>query len=473
MTTVEDVNVDIVDNVVRGFTGFAMGLDFTDIGDGALRAAKRCLLDAVGCALGARGNSVIDALESVAATATAQRPATVFGTTIETTPDVAAFVNGSMIRLLDFSDDYFGTDESHAHGDNGPHPSDNIGGVLAAAEVAGADGRAAILGLVIAYEVCGQLVDEVILRANGWDYTIFHAVATAAAASRLLGLSGDQTANAIRLAVVPNLAVHESRTGTLSNWKGLAGPYASRNGLFAATLAKAGITGPELAFEGVHGFMQQVKHTFSLGAWGGDGRPFRIENTYFKSMPMRYEMQLPVQVAMELRNTVDPVSIAKLRVFMEKKSVTSREQQPSVWRPPTPETADHSGPYLIAAALVNGFVDESSFRPESLVDPAVLQVIDTIELIEDPDYTASFPWPMQCRFEIELTTGETKTVTGENPKGHPLNPMSDDDLAAKFHEQVTPRLGPGRADQLLKTIWNVEKEPSLERLFDLMVVRPD
>ena len=180
--TIDETAVAIGDTVVLGFTEFATNVDFLDVGDGAYRAAKRCLLDSIGCALGAHGTSVINALESVAATATSLRPATIFGTTIQTTPDLAAFVNGSMIRCLDFSDDYFGTDESNAHGNNGPHPSDNIGGVLAAAQVAGADGRSVLLGIVIAYEVCGQLVDEVILRSNGWDYTIFHAVATAAAA---------------------------------------------------------------------------------------------------------------------------------------------------------------------------------------------------------------------------------------------------------------------------------------------------
>jgi 2-methylcitrate dehydratase len=473
IVTVDDTSVDIVDSVVRGFTEFSTQVDFEDIGDAAIRAAKRCLLDAIGCALGAHGTSVINALQSVAAAATNVRPATIFGTAIQTTPDLAALVNGSMIRCLDFSDDYFGTNESNAQGNNGPHPSDNLGGVLAAAQIAGADGKSTLLGIVIAYEVCGQLVDEVILRSNGWDYTIFHAVATSAAASRLLGLDADQTANAIRLAVVPNLAVHETRIGTLSNWKGMAGPNGSRNGFFAALLAEAGVTGPELAFEGAQGFMRQVNHTFSLGPFGGNGRPFRIENTYFKHLPMRYEMQLPVQMAMELRKTVDPFAITKLHVHMEKKSVASRELQPALWRPTTAETADHSGPYLIATALVHGKVDESSFETQSLSDPAVLQVIDTIELIEDPDCTAAFPWPMLCRFEIELVSGESLTVVGENPKGHPLNPMSDNDLAAKFHTQVQPRLGSGRAEELLQTIWRLEQEPSLGRLFDLMVVRAD
>jgi 2-methylcitrate dehydratase PrpD len=213
-----DGSLHIADSVVRGFAEFATTLDHRDLTARAVRAAKRCLIDALGCALGAQGTDVIVALQSVAAAATSTRPATLIGTTISTTPDLAAFVNGSAIRCLDFNDDYFGTDESNAHGDNGPHPSDNIGAVLAAAQMAGADGSTTLLGTVLAYEVCGQLVDEVVLRSNGWDYTIFHAIASAAAGARLLGLGLDATANAIRMAAVANLSVHESRAGSLSHW---------------------------------------------------------------------------------------------------------------------------------------------------------------------------------------------------------------------------------------------------------------
>ena len=182
---------EIADSVVRDFTSFVTQVSYADVPETARAAAKRCLLDAVGCGIAGAQTDVVRALRTVAATATSTRPATLFGTSIQTTPEMAAFVNGSAIRCLDFNDDYFGTDESNAHGDTGPHPSDNIGGVLAAAQIAGATGAETILGLVIAYEVCGQLVDEVVIRGNGWDHPTFHSIATAAAASRLLGLSSE------------------------------------------------------------------------------------------------------------------------------------------------------------------------------------------------------------------------------------------------------------------------------------------
>ena len=463
-------DADVADSVVRALTEFAVRIDIENVSEGATWSAKRCLVDALGCAINAYDFRPIEALRGIARTTMSSRPVTVFGTNTQTTPDLAAFVNGAMIRCLDFNDDYFGTPGSNARGDTGPHPSDNIGGVLAAAQVAGADGRTALLGIVIAYEVCGQLVDEVVLRANGWDHPVFHSIATSVAASRLLGLPPDRVADAIRLAVVPNICLYETRVGSISNWKGLAGPNGSRNGLFAALLAEAGITGPEMAFEGPRGFMRQLNHQFSLGPFGGNGRPFRIESTYFKQRPLRYEMQLPVQLALELRQQIDPAEIHEMRVYMERKSVTSRAAEPSLWRPETRETADHSGPYLIAAALVDGVVNEQTFDAKRYHDPALLRVVDAIELIEDPAYTASFPWQMSCRFEIVLKSGRSVTLVGDNPKGHPQNPMSDDELAAKFLAQVQPRLGAERAHLLLDTIQNLEHEPTLERIFELMIV---
>ena len=92
-------------------------------------------------------------------------------------------------------------------------------------------------------------------------------------------------------------------------------------------------------------------------------------------------------------------------------------------------------------ALVDGAITEETFEPDRFQDPDVLVVTDTIELIEDPDYTSGFPWQMACRFEIRFKDGRETTIVGVNPKGHPLNPMTDDEFAAKFLGQVEPWLG--------------------------------
>ena len=185
-----------VDRTTQAFVTFAHELGFSDLTPGAINAVKRSLIDSIGCAFGAFNADAAKGLRHLASQVTATKPATVIGTNIRTAPDYAALTNGAMIRYLDYSDDYFG-----GAGDIGPHPSDNIGGVLAAAEAAGADGRALILGIIIAYEACAQLTDRV--NHGGvkptWDYTTLHAISTSLGAGRVLGLTREQLRDALAL----------------------------------------------------------------------------------------------------------------------------------------------------------------------------------------------------------------------------------------------------------------------------------
>ena len=449
-------------------TDSALALSYDDLPTSTVHAAKRCLLDAIGCAIKASDSPLSNSLQRLAGTVTSSTPASVMGSPIKTSPEMAGFVNGSLIRCLDFNDDYFGTSASNAKGDTGPHPSDNIGSVLAAAEMVGASGSEALLAIVTAYEVCGRLVDEVVLRSNGWDHPILHSISTAVAVGKLMRLDRLALANAIRLAVVPNICLYETRFGAISNWKGMAGPNGSKNGLFAAQLASVDITGPDMAFEGRRGFMRQLDHTFKVAPFGGPDNDFRINHTYFKQRPLRYEMQLPVQMAIELRERVDPSTVQKMKVFMERKSVTARELEPELWRPRSRETADHSGPYLIAVALVDGAIEERSFDAARLSDPRLLALMDVIELVEDPTYTEAFPGRMSCRFELELRDGNHLTHLGHHPRGHPDNPMTDAELETKFLAQVQPKYGPEGAHRLMDKIWNFEAETSIETFLGLM-----
>ena len=203
-TTVEELNGEsrevIGDSTVRTLTDSALALSYDDLPTSTVHAAKRCLLDAIGCAIKASDSPLSNSLQRLAGTVTSSTPASVMGSPIKTSPEMAGFVNGSLIRCLDFNDDYFGTSTSNAKGDTGPHPSDNIGSVLAAAEMVGASGIEALLAIVTAYEVCGRLVDEVVLRSNGWDHPILHSISTAVAVGRLLrpGPSGPGQCNTPR-----------------------------------------------------------------------------------------------------------------------------------------------------------------------------------------------------------------------------------------------------------------------------------
>src|SRR5262249_46962744 len=153
------------------------------------------------------------------------------------------------------------------------------------------------------------------------------------------------------LAGVPNNAMRQTRGGVLSHWKGCAVANASRNGVFAALLAPYGMTGPSEGFEGEMGFFKQVSGPFTLGVdnFGGDGRPFMINQTYIKFYPAEYHSQSAIDAALTLRPQLGGVdTIEKITIETFNAAVEIIGGEPEKWRPTTRETADHSLPYCVA-----------------------------------------------------------------------------------------------------------------------------
>jgi 2-methylcitrate dehydratase len=461
-----------MDKTREKLVSYAAALRYQDLTPKAVHAVKRSVIDSVGCALGAFDAAPAVAARKLAAQVSAIRPATVIGTDIRSTPEHAAFANGAMVRYADFNDDYFG-----GTGQFGPHPSDNISPVLAATEAMNADGKTLILGIVTAYEICCQIVDHTHLHEQGsplrkWDYPILHSISSSLGTAKVLGLTEEQMGNAVSLAIVPNIPLNQTRYGKLSNWKSLAGPNACRNGLFAALAAQAGITGPEEPFEGRAGYMNILPDRFELAAaFGGNGTPFKIEGSFIKCLPVRYGCQLPIWVALELRTKIKLDDVEALCVYIEDRPhrVVDRADEPEYWNPMSRETADHSFPYLVGAALVDGEINAKTFTPERFRDPTILSVVQKIRLAGDQAYNND-PWTYDCRIEATLRSGDVVTVHQRNPKGHPGNPASDEDIEQKFLKQVDGRIPASQSRTLLDTLWQLDKLDDIKKLFPMMLM---
>ena len=460
-----------MDKTADRLANYTHGLRYEHLGEKAIHSVKRSLIDSLGCALAAFHATPIRRLRSLAEKVTSTQGATVIGTDSRISPDLAAFVNGAMARYLDFSDDFFaGT------GDIGPHPSDNVCGVLAAAESATKSGRDLILGIVVAYEACGRITEKIAFRGTRptWDYPILHSISSSLGAAKVLGLSREQIAEALSLAVVPNVCLQQTRSGELSNWKGFAGPNASRNGVFAALLAQAGITGPKNPFEGKSGLMAHLNLSLELEELHPGNSPFKVEGTFYKSMPVRYSAQLPIWVALELRATIDCRDIESIQVFVARRYATKRENDPEFWDPMSRETADHSFSFLIAAALTDGEISEKTFSSGRFRDPSILDLMGKISLAEDPSYSSSFPATFNCRFETTLKSGQRISLHRTNPKGHPANPMSDNDIESKFLAQAAVgTLTQPRSRALLDKIWRLEEISDLGDFLRTMQLTKD
>jgi len=447
-----------VDSMIEQLAEYAVGLRYRDLTPQAVHECKRRLIDTLGCLAGG-----FDARPSVIARSLARRErgnpsARILGTQERSTPELAAFANGVMMRYLDFNDATFGRSAGH--------PSDIFAAVLAQADALHADGRGVITAATLAYEVFCNF-SESVQREQGWDHVVFGVVANAVGAGKLLGLSRTRMGNAIALGVIPNMALEQTRTGELSMWKGCAAANAARNGVFAAQLAKEGLSGPAQAIEGKWGLWHPLGK-FQWQPFGGRGGPFRVAGTHIKYFPAVVHAQTPITVALELHGRVDPEAIET--VAIETYWVAERyvDRASALWHPATRETADHSLPYCVAAALLEGAVTEASFSARRIRDPRIAALIERTTLREDASFTRRHPQEWPCRIELTLLGGGKRVAEAPYFKGHAKRPLSDAEIEEKFRSLAEPLLGKKRADAVLEQTWKLEKLGDVGDLLKLL-----
>lgn len=444
-----------MDGTTATIVEFVDRLDAASLSEGVLHEAKRLVVDSVGCAIGALDARPAQIARTLAREVTSTFfSATAIGVPQRTTVDMATFANGILVRYLDFNDMYF------SPRGGGGHPSDLIPSVLAVGEAVGASGRDVLLATIIAYEVNGALAGAVWLRERGWDQGLNVVAAAAMGAGKLMGLSRDQLGDALSLAVTPNIPVRQTRVGELSMWKGCATANAAKNGVFAARLASKGVTGPPKPFEGHAGIWEQVTGPFELDL-ALKPASYVIERISTKYRPAEYNAQGPLDLLISLRDRVTAGDVERMDVetyWLTFDEIGDRAKQGEKWDPRTRETADHSLPYMLAVALIDGDVGLDSFTAERVADPALRPLMNRITITENADFTRRFPAELMCRITIRTHSGDV--ISGEiaYPKGHMLNRMSDQEINAKY-ERLAERRGPQDADvsrEVQESLWRLD-----------------
>jgi 2-methylcitrate dehydratase len=444
---------------------YAANLKFEQLDAATVHEVRRRMIDSLACALGAYHATAPTVARRVAGRVTAEPGAGFLGGTRPTSPELAAFVNGVLFRYLDYNDTYLSLEPAH--------PSDNIAAVLAAAQAAGRGGRDIITATVLAYELQCRMCDAASIRAHGWDHVTYGAFSTSAAAAKLLGLSADKITQALNLAGTPNVTLRQTRAGELSQWKGCAFANASRNGVFAALLAAEGLTGPAPIFEGEMGFFKQVSGEFELPTLGGAAGDddFMIKRTSIKFWPAEYHSQSAIHAALELRQQIGDVSqIAAVDIHTFDAAVDIIGKDPEKWRPKTRETADHSLPYCTAVALTDGDVTLASFSDERLQDESLLDLVSRIKVHRDAQLTARYPRGIPNRLTVTLQDGTQITAENEFPRGHDQNPMSDEEVTAKFRRLADGLLPNDAQDRILDLCWHLE---DLQNVGELLAHFPE
>ncbi len=435
--------------LARSIAEWSQEASFDRLGRRTVHEVKRRVLDSFGCALGAWSSRPARVTtEAAQAVTMLEGGASLFGTQHVTTPDLAAFRNGALVRYLDFNDTYLSKEPAH--------PSDNIPAALAVGQAANRNGREIITAIALAYELQCRLCDAASLRVHGWDHVVYGALSSALAASKLWGLDVEQTEHALGLAGVCNFATRQTRTGQISDWKACAFSNAARNGVFAADLARRGMTGPSDIFEGPKGLQQMVTGPFDL-AWSEGPEDWMILKTYIKYWPAEYHAQSAIDAALQLRpDTGGPDAIKEVVIESFEAAVSIIGSEPEKWRPTSRETADHSMPYMVARALIDGELTRASFELERLQTPDVLRLLDATKIVENDACNAGYPAGIPNQLSIHLHDGRTLQRRVDFPRGHAGNPMSDDEVVAKFKDLATGVIANDEAERLVQRVMTFE-----------------
>src|SRR5213594_4085212 len=343
-------------NVAESLASYAHSLEYSSLPERIIHESKKRIVDSLGCGIGAFGSEPAKIARGLASEVRNPEGSTVLGTKIKTSADLASFVNGIMVRYFDYNDTYLSLEPAH--------PSDNIGPCLSVADAEKSTGKDLLLSICLAYEIQCRLCDAADIRHRGWDHVCYGLASMALAASRLMGLTPEKMAQAVNLTLNSHVTMRQVRAGELSMWKGCSFANAARNGVFSTLLAREGMTGPSPIFEGEMGFFKQVSGPFqiSINDFGGRNGSFKVAETYLKSFPAEIHSQTSIWAALEARTEMgNPEDIVSVEIASHEAGYTILGRDPEKWNPMTKETADHSLPYIVAMAMFEGRIDNSTY----------------------------------------------------------------------------------------------------------------
>ncbi len=450
-----------MDRILQNLSDYAVGLSYDDLPQEVIDRAKHIVVDTVGCVLGAAQSPPAVIARQAASEVTSAAPATVLVSGQKTSPDLAAFANGVMIRYLDFNDTYTSVSTCH--------PSDLLAPVLAMVEATRGNGRDVILGMVLGYEVFCGLLDSGAMDPEGiWDQSTYGVIAAAVTAAKLLGLRKEQIANAISLAVSSHITVQQVRMGQISHWKGCALANASRNAIFSTTLASKGMTGPGEVFEGKSGFMRGTGISFELLPFAGSGQGYRIMNARIKAFPSGYFSQSAIEAVLELRPRIPSINDIKevqLQTFPSGYYVMGSNE--ANWKPETRESADHSLPFVMAVALMEGDLGIRHYDQEYYKRPDVRTLMQKISVRVGEEPVAAWPDVPLNIGDIEMNSGTVLSTKVSFHLGHFKRLMTDEDQERKFRPMVEALLPKSQTDRLLTCLRRLDQ---IEQIDDLIAL---
>jgi 2-methylcitrate dehydratase len=429
---------------------FVVATKYEALSETAIHQAKIRILDALACAIGALDGEPIKMVRAQIEDFGGQDRCTLIGGG-RTAPDRAAFYNSALVRYLDFNDGYLAKGETC-------HPSDNLGAVFAACEYAHGSGKDLITALAVAYQVQCRLSDVAPVRAKGFDHTTLGSFAVASGVARALNLDQAQIANAIAISGSAFNALRVTRTGALSNWKGLAYPNTVFGALHATFLAMRGITGPSEVFEGNKGLMDTITGPFELD-WSKENLE-RITQTIVKKYNAELHSQSTIEGVLELKQVYgfSGVDIRQIdiEIFDVAYNIIGGGEEGEKITVHTKEEADHSLPYIVAVAILDNQVMPSQYLPERIERQDVQTLLRKVNVRPLDSFSRRFPAEMPSRIQITLSNGQVLTKEKQDYEGFLTRPMGWNTITKKFEQLSQARISHQLQGEIEAAVANLE-----------------
>ncbi len=462
-------------SISRIISEFAVNLKYEDLPAEVIHQTKRFLYDSIACAFGGYKTKDVKIIYDIYNEMGGKEEATVIGFGKKMPMVNATLVNSLAIRALDYNDIYWKEDPSH--------PSDIIPAALSVGEALGSSMEEIIVAIVLAYEFEQRLCEFAVpgIRERKWHHATLTQFVSPIVAGKLLGLSEDEMVNAIGINGSHNHTIGCPTAGKLTMMKNTVDPMAVQSGVFAALMAQKGFSGTEAVFEGKEGFMDtffgwNVKENKpepikmhgreALADWtwdvekliGGLGESYKIMECGMKAFPTEALTHTHITAALKVvtKNNIDYDKIKEIKITTIARAVDILFD-PHKYRPESRETADHSLPYCIAAAVVDKKITTATFSDEKLKDPRIWEVIDKIKGEASEEFEKMFPEKQPSKVQITTNDGNVYSEYLEYPKGDPREPMTEKDLDDKFAGLAQGLLSDERQKEIKEMVFNAEK----------------
>jgi 2-methylcitrate dehydratase len=468
MTLTRDLVWQNLDSVYRSsiahqFARYALGLTYESLPHDVVHQAKRCVLDALGCAIGAYDAPGRPVCEAVVQELGGTEEATLFGSGQRSTALNATLLNSFLVRFLDYNDV-----------GGGAHNSDSIPAILAVSEREKASGRDLLTSVVISYEL-GARVTESSGKSwgeswggRGWTPDVRGGLNMPPALGKLMKLSEPQIANAIGICASHSLPLGildtDNEENTMS--KNLRFGFVAYGAVLSCQLAEKGFTGPVRVVEGEGGIRQAIlQGNMDLDRLV-DFSGWRILQTRHKFLPANISSigHILATLAIVEEHDLRPEQIAAVRI----KAGLRETRHTTYWAkkyPRNAESADHSAFWTNAIAIKDRAYGPSAFDPRNFTDPVVLDLIEKITVEPDPTIPESGHQGMS---EITTKDGRIFEKRIDLPHGFGDDPLTDAELEDKFGKMATRYMRDAHIRKIFDAVWNTEELDDISTLTALM-----